>query len=123
MSLILESMLVDALKAHEVPYRLEDGRVIVLDGALSFHARATPKSTNNGGVLIQLDFGAEAPQLQGRTIWTSFAGFGADEETATAQGFTRFMMGPFHVMLAVLAGHVCDGAREEWRFLSDTSPQ
>jgi len=112
------TMLIEALKAHGVPCRLDDDRVVVHGGVLTFHTRTASKSTRDDRVLLQLDFGAEAPQLQGRIIWTSFAGLGADEKAATAHGFVRFLLGPFHVLLAALAGHVCDGASEEWRTLT-----
>lgn len=118
MSTIVTTMLVEALEAHGVPCRPEGDRVVVHEGRLTFHTQTTPKSTHGDGVLLQLDFGAEAPQLRGRIIWISFAGFGADEKAATAQGFVRFMMGAFHVLLAALAGHVCDRGSEEWRTLT-----
>jgi hypothetical protein len=118
MSTIATTMLVEALEAHGVPCRLEGNRVGVHEGRLTFHTRTTPKSMHGDGVLLQLNFGAEAPLLQERIIWTSFGGFGADEKAATAQGFVRFMLGPFHVLLAALAGHVCDRATEEWRTLT-----
>lgn len=116
--MILRTMLIEALETHAVPCRLEDDRVVVHEGALTFHTQTTSKSTRDDRVLLQLDFGAEAPQFPGRIIWTSFAGSGADEKAATAQGFAKFLLGPFHVLLAALAGHVCGGASEEWRTLT-----
>ncbi len=118
MSAILTEMLIKALETHGVPCRLDDGRVVIQDGRLIFHAQTTPKPMNGDRVLLQLDFGAEAPQLQGRIIWTSFAGLGADEKAAAGQGLVKFLLGPFHVLLAALAGHACDRASEEWRTLT-----
>jgi hypothetical protein len=116
--MMLATMLAQAIEAHGVPCRLDDGRVVVQDGRLTFHTRTTPKPMRGDRVLLQLDFGAEAPQLQGRMLWTSFAGLGAEEKAATAHGLMRFLLGPLHVLLAALAGYACAGASEEWRTLS-----
>jgi hypothetical protein len=118
MSMMLATMLARAVETHGVPCRLDDGRVVLQDGRLTFHTQTTPKPMDGDRVLLQLDFGVEAPQLQGRIIWTSFAGLGADEKAAAAQGLMKFLLGPFHVLLASLACHACDGASEEWRTLS-----
>jgi hypothetical protein len=118
MSMMLATMLAEALETHGVPCRLDDDRVVVQDGRLTFHTQTTPKPMQGDRVLLQLDFGAEAPQLQGRIIWTSFAGLGADEKAAAGQGLVKFLIGPFHVLLAALAGHACAGGSEEWRIFT-----
>jgi hypothetical protein len=89
--------------------------VLLEDTDLTFHTDATPKSTYEDSIMVQVDFGTESSQLQGRLIWTSFAGLGADQNEAIKNGFMKFLLCPFHVLLGALAGHVCDEGSEEWR--------
>jgi len=67
---------------------------------------------------MQVAFATEATALGGRTIWNVFAGVGADEEAATKNGFMKFLLGPFHVLLSALGEHVCAQGSEQWRELS-----
>jgi len=92
--------------------------VLLEAAALTFHTEVTPKTTYEDGTMVQVDFGTEARQLPGRIIWMSFAGLGADQHEAIKNGFMKFLLCHFHVLLGAMAGHVCDKGSEEWRTMT-----
>lgn len=114
----LTEMLASALDAHKVRFRRDGSTLVLQDAPMSFRGDVQKHTTHPNSVVMQVAFATEAPALDGRTVWNVFAGVGADELAATQNGFTKFLLGPFHVLLSALGDHVCEQGSEEWREFS-----
>lgn len=115
MSERLVEMLTCALSAHEVVSR-QDGNSVAIDSAgLLFLCNEGQAMQHPNTLIIQVSIGTRAPLLGGRTLWTTFAGVGPDVDAAVLNGFEKFLLCPFHVILSALGGHLCDRDYEEWR--------
>ncbi len=77
-----------------------------------FVVRPGPEAPNT--VLLQVDFEARSPTLDGRAIRESLAGFGSTHEEALKDAFRKFLLGSFHVYLAALTGFAGKGTQAEW---------
>lgn len=114
----LSEMLAGALEAHSVRFRREGSALVLQDAPLVFRADVQKSATHPNSIVMQVAFSTEAPALDGRVIWNVFAGVGADEDSAIKDGFMKFLLGPFHVLLSALGNHVCAQGNEQWHDLS-----
>lgn len=114
----LNEMLASALDAHGVLFRREGGALVLQDAPMTLRGDVQKRTTHPNTVVMQIAFATEAAALGGRTIWNVFAGVGLDEDAATKNGFMKFLLGPFHVLLSALGDHICPQGTEQWRELS-----
>ena len=97
-----------ALEAHGLRSQIEGGRVSVQDG-LTVEPRVLER-----GVQVQVDFAVQSPRLGGAGLLDSFAGVGADRESAELNAFNKFLAGSFHVLIEALTDHRCDNEEVDW---------
>lgn len=115
---MLNQMMAEALDAHGVRFRQSGGALVLQDAQMSFRTDVQKSTVHPNSVVMQVAFATEAPALDGRVLWNAFAGVGSDEDAAIKNGFAKFLLGPFHVLLSALGDHVCPQGSEEWRELS-----
>ncbi len=107
-------MLEVALKTHDIGFR-SDGRSVTIEGSdLMLEPRVFERETGNGDIIVQLDVIAYSSILGNRFINESIAGFGGSREEAEKNAFGKFLIGPFHVLVTVLANHACESNPAAW---------
>ncbi|QGZ96693.1 DUF6348 family protein [Terricaulis silvestris] len=114
---LLSELLAEALVAHGIRFSREGGALVLQDAPMAFRTDVQKSAVHPNSVVMQVAFATEAAALDGRVIWNVFAGVGENEGAAIKNGFMKFLLGPFHVLVSALGGHVCSKGSEEWREL------
>ena len=116
---LLSEMLASALDAHNVRFRREGGALVLQDAPMTFRGDVQQHTKHPNSMVMQVAFATETPALDGRVIWNVFAGVGENEVAAVKNGFTKFLLGPFHVLLSALGNHDCAQGNEQWHEAAD----
>ena len=104
----------EALKEHGIRTALAGNDVLVSDSGMVISAAIVGTWKHAQAHLIQLDVRVRSPWLGHRLLIESFAGGGADEDTAAQQAFDKFLQASMHVLLAALVDRRYGADQVEW---------
>lgn len=109
-------MLQAAVIAHSIPATKWGECVLLPEHDIRLYTVVDQQAQRGDTWIAQTSFAVQAPLLGDRVLWQQFAGFGTSEIEAEKDGFSKFLVGPFHVVLSALAGHSCEvDTWETWR--------
>jgi hypothetical protein len=108
----LRALVREAAVSHGLPVE-DTAHGILVQGDLLLDARVFTHDAVRDVVHLVVEFYARSSRLGSRELVETFSGLGNSAETAIRNGFGKFLMSTFHVLIEALLDHQCDQPQAE----------